>query len=75
MQIEGKDSSREGTQIEEMTTTFIAGPYSSYDTVFSTADTIFEVDFWARFSRFFFLGTDFEVCTDRTTAWKPRQKT
>ena len=52
-QIEGNDSNREGINIGERTTTFIAGPYSPYDTVFEAADMIFEANFYARFSRFF----------------------
>ena len=63
-QIEGNDSSKEGAKIEVKTTTFIAGLYSPYS-------TIFEVDFWAQFSRFFW-GMDFKV---RTVAQKSRQKT
>ena len=63
-QIEGKDSSKEGMEIEEKTTAFIVGPYSPYGMVF-------EADFWARFLRKK-LGANFEV---RTVAWKSRQKT
>ena len=40
-QIEGKNSSRKGTKIEERTTAFIVGSYSVYDTVFEAAGTIF----------------------------------
>ena len=55
-QIEGKDSSREGTKIEERTAAFIA---DLYGTVFEGAGTIFKADFWARFSRKTFLGHRF----------------
>ena len=44
-QIEGKNSNRKGTEIEERTTTFIAGLDSPYSTVFEAASTIFEADF------------------------------
>ena len=52
-QIEGKDSSKEGTKIEMKTTTFIASPYS---TVFAAVGTIFKADFLAWFLRFFWHG-------------------
>ena len=51
MQIEVKDNNREGTKIEERTTTFIAGLYSPYGMVFEAASTIFK--------NFIFLGHGF----------------
>ena len=53
-QIEGKDSSKEGMEIEVKTTSFIASPYSPYGTVFEAIGTIFEADFWHDFREFFF---------------------
>ena len=47
-QIEEKDSSKEGMEIEEKTIAFIAGPYG---TVFEATGMIFEVDFLTQFSR------------------------
>ena len=61
-QIEGKDSNKEGIEIDVNTTAFIASPYG---TVFEVASTIFEADFWAWFSRKK-MGTDFEVRTVHT---------
>ena len=53
-------------KIEERTTTFIAGPYSPYGTVFEAVGTIFKADFCARISRL--------VQSVHTAAHKSRQK-
>ena len=42
---EERTTARGNEKIEERTITFIVGPYNPYAKVFSTAATIFEVDF------------------------------